>query len=372
MEYREFKGGAKLSLLGFGAMRLPTGADGAIDERLALEMIDAAYRGGVNYYDSAYLYHGGASESFLGRALASYPRESFHLATKLPMWSLQSAEEALAIFEKQLARCQTGYFDFYLFHALNAAHFETIKRLGLYELFRQKQREGAIRHLGFSFHDKPEVLETIAGAYSWDFAQIQLNYLDWDTGEAKLCYETLESRGIPCVVMEPVRGSRLANLGPEANAVLEAAAPGRSIASWAMRFVGALPNVACVLSGMSTLPQVEDNLATFGRLEPLTEAEKEALAKAVAIFREVSVVPCTACRYCMPCPQGVDVPGVLALYNACAFDGDGFNLRQKYKAFPEEGRASHCVACGKCEEVCPQHLAIVKTLRRVESLAAEA
>lgn len=372
MEKRTYKKtGEEISLLGFGNMRLPTlpGEGDAIDYDAAKTLIDAALAGGINYFDTAWGYHGGGSEPFIGKALAGVPRGSYFLATKLPMWLINSREDAIYHFEQQLERCQTDYFDFYLFHAMNRGTVSKIKDFGLWDLMDDYRKQGKIRNLGFSFHDSPEVLQQLCDDYKWDFAQLQLNYLDWEQQDAKQQYEILEKHGIPCTVMEPVHGGSLADLGEKANAVLKAANPNASIASWAFRWLAGLPNLLVILSGMNTPAQVEENLQTFSPLKPLDADEQKALEQALTIYRQSATVPCTGCRYCMPCPMGVDIPAMLALYNQCAFDNDTIGFKHRYKLFEAEHNAHNCVACGQCEGACPQRLPIIETLAKIVSMA---
>ncbi|MDL2214175.1 aldo/keto reductase [Clostridia bacterium OttesenSCG-928-O13] len=375
MQYRPFGNLPKgVSLLGFGAMRLPTsGKPTDIDYDRAKALVDAAYASGVNYFDTAYPYHGGASEPFLAKALAEYPRESYLLATKLPMWKVESAQDALDTFEEQLNNLKTDYVDFYLFHAMETKYVEKLEKLGLWELMDQKRKEGKIRHLGFSFHDEPEVLEGLCQKWQWDFAQIMYNYIDADFTHGQQQYDILEKHGIPCIIMEPVRGGRLANLGPAANGVLQKANPTASIASWAMRWLAPQKNILTILSGMNALSQLKDNLAVLSDPVPLSPAEEKALAEATEIFKSYSLIGCTGCEYCMPCPSGVNIPGMIALRNQCAFDANNFSLLQEYEAFPADKNAGNCTACLACEQVCPQHLPISDIMKKLcEDTAVEA
>lgn len=371
MEYRSYKGtDCRPSLLGLGCMRLPTlePNNPAIDYARAQEMVDEAIRSGITYFDVAYPYHGGGAEKFIGSALAKYPRDSFYLATKMPLWKLESREDMEKIFAEQLANCGVEYFDFYLCHAVDAERFEKIKRLGVYDFLAQKKKEGKIRRLGFSFHDKPKVLREICAAYAWDFAQLQLNYLDWTVQRAREQYEILVEYGMPCIVMEPVRGGSLASLCPEAEEILKAKAPDRSIASWAIRYAASLPNVLVVLSGMSNMEQLRDNIATMTPFEPLTKSEQNALTKAVRIDKRAQRIPCTGCRYCMPCPFGVDIPGLFKVYNRCATAKRTNRFLAESASIPAAAHPDACRACGKCAQVCPQHIAIPDEMAKLRAL----
>lgn len=272
----------QISLLGLGCMRLPRldPEKSAVDDARAKEMLDYALAHGVNYIDTAYMYHEGDSERFLGEALADHDRSSFYLADKMPIWMAEEPGDVEKIFHEQLRRLKTDYFDFYLFHAQNKANFARCREFGLYEFLARKKEEGVIRHLGFSFHDSPEVLEEIVNTYDWNFAQIQLNYADWEIQNARRQYEILAEHGIPCIVMEPVRGGALADVCPTVNAMFKAARPHSSIASWAIRYAASKPNVMVVLSGMSNMEQLKDNLNTMSDFEPLTAAEEELCARA--------------------------------------------------------------------------------------------
>lgn len=361
MEMRQYRDtDVKVSLLGMGCMRLPKvdPEKEDIDYEKAQEIIDYAYANGVNYFDTAYGYHGGQSELFVGQALKKYPRESFFLASKMPIWCVKEKGDVERIFNEQLQRCQTEYFDFYLFHSQNAANFQKCQEFGVYEFLSQMKAEGKIRRLGFSFHDTPEVLRHICDTYPWDFAQIQLNYLDWEMQDAKTQYQILNDREIPVIVMEPVRGGVLASPCEAADILFREERPDKSVASWAIRFAASLPGVLTVLSGMSNMEQVRDNVDTMTRFEPLTDREREVIDEALEAYRKKDTVPCTGCRYCMDCPFGVDIPKMFSLYNHYVLDRDGEDYLEAYEAQPESQRADQCQACGACMEKCPQHIRI--------------
>ncbi len=361
MEMRQYRDtDVKVSLLGMGCMRLPKvdPEKEDIDYEKAQEIIDYAYANGVNYFDTAYGYHGGQSELFVGQALKKYPRESFFLASKMPIWCVKEKGDVERIFNEQLQRCQTDYFDFYLFHSQNAANFQKCQEFGVYEFLSQMKAEGKIRRLGFSFHDTPEVLRHICDTYPWDFAQIQLNYLDWEMQDAKTQYQILNDREIPVIVMEPVRGGALASPCEAADILFREERPDKSVASWAIRFAASLPGVLTVLSGMSNMEQVRDNVDTMARFEPLTDREREVIDEALEAYRKKDTVPCTGCRYCMDCPFGVDIPKMFSLYNHYVLDRDGEDYLEAYEAQPESERADQCQACGACMEKCPQHIRI--------------
>lgn len=362
-----------ISVLGLGCMRLPKiSADKEdIDYEKAQEMVDYALAHGINYFDTAHMYHDGLSEEFVGKALKKHDRASFFLATKMPVWMAETPADVERIFNLQLEKLQTDYFDFYLVHALNTEIFKKCIDFGVYEFLCKKKAEGVIRHLGFSFHDKPEVLETICNTYEWDFAQIQLNYLDWEMQDAKQQYEILERHGLPCIVMEPVRGGTLASPCEAANELFKTARPDKSIASWAIRYAASLPNVMTVLSGMSNMEQLMDNIDTLTNFEPLTAGEYAVIDKAVEAYRTKDTVPCTGCRYCMDCPFGVDIPKMFKLYNDYAVDKNKDAYEKAYLAAPESERVDSCVACGKCALHCPQSIKIPERLAIIKDTVKE-
>ncbi len=353
-----------MPLLGFGLMRLPQ-KDDRIDDETAERMVAKAMAAGCNYFDTAYMYHNGDSEQFVGRVLSKYPRDSYFLTSKMPIAMMNSAADNELIFNEQLERTKAGYFDFYFLHWLNEAHWENAKSFGTLEFIKKKQSEGKIRRIGFSFHGEPETLETIAKAHPWDLVQIQLNYLDWDLCRSGEQYELLTRLGIPVAVMEPLKGGSLVKLSTEAREYFEQANPDASIASWGLRFVASLPNVQIVLSGMSAMEQMEDNLKTFSPFVPLNDAERKTIAAALAAYRKSGAVPCTACRYCSPCPAGVDIPRNLALMNQVKAGLRLFHVKMVYDAMQEKSRASSCVSCGACRRKCPQSIDIPKQMKEI-------
>lgn len=368
MEYRMMQNiNAKTSLLGFGCMRFPLNQDGSIDEEETFAMLDKAYQAGVNYFDTAYPYHGGASEPVVGRALARYPRESFYLATKLPMWEVKTIDDVKTIFTKQLERLNMEYVDFYLMHALNKERWETIKKLGILDYCEELRKEGKIRYLGFSFHDDYEVFEEIVTSYPWDFCQIQLNYMDKDTQATTKGVELAESLGIPMVIMEPVKGGSLANLPDDINKMFQEVRPEDSIASWALRYVGSFSNVKVILSGMSDMSQVEDNLKTFVNFESLSDQEQQVVENVAETLHSRVQNGCTACKYCMPCPVGVNIPGSFGVWNEYHVYGNLKDTAYSWaKEIPEEAKPKNCIKCGKCEKVCPQKISIREDLERLQ------
>jgi len=372
MEYRNWKkNGVRTSLLGYGCMRFPLDAEGKIDEPRAAALLNRAYQAGVNYFDTAYPYHGGASEPFVGRVIAQWPRESFYLATKMPLWNCNSLDDAKRIFDEQFARLGVEYVDFYLLHALHKARYEKARDLGIVDWLWEQKAAGRIRNLGFSCHDNCAGLEYILRDQPWDFCQLQYNYLDRDDRSEEISgdggYRLTEELGVPLIIMEPVKGGTLASLPPDAAAPLRALRPQASMASWALRWVGSHPNVHVILSGMSAEDQLADNLATFTPFAPLSEAENAAVEKAAAVLRSRIKIGCTGCRYCMPCPRGVDIPDNFSLWNKLGMFCQPDAVRTQWQTrFPESEKAKNCVRCGKCEAVCPQKLPIRNALAELQ------
>ena len=359
-----------MPMLGFGLMRLPE-KDGAIDMEHLCRMVDMYMQAGMNYFDTAYVYHGGNSEKAIREALVRrYPRERFMLATKLPARCMKKPEDRDRIFNEQLERCGVDYFDFYLLHSIeDGGNGETYERLDCFNWGLQKKAEGKIRHFGFSFHGSPAYLTSVLDAHpEVEFVQIQLNYADWNNPVVRSgeLYEILHERGIPMIIMEPVKGGTLAKLTPELEQMYREARPEASPASWALRFVGSLPGVMTILSGMSTAEQMTDNIGTFVRFEPLTDGERQLVDRVREIMLNVPLIGCTSCRYCTPgCPMHISIPDVFRAVNTMTLYGDVFRPRAFYGGLIGQGfgRASECIACGQCEGVCPQHLPIIDLLK---------
>lgn len=368
MIYKNFQN-HKLSALGLGAMRLPVigGDDSKIDETAAEKMVDYAMEHGINYYDTAWGYHGGQSELVIGRALKRYPRESYYLATKFPGYDLSNMDKVEEIFEKQLKKCGVEYFDFYLFHNVCEMNIDAYldDKYGIYRYLMKQKRTGRIRHLGFSAHGSYDVMKRFLEAYGegMEFCQIQLNYLDWNFQDAKGKLELLAEHQLPVWVMEPLRGGKLAELSEEDAELLKNLRPDESVPAWAFRFLQSIPGVTMVLSGMSNSEQLRENIQTFEEEKPLNSKEMEKLLKIANNMVEKIALPCTACRYYVShCPQGLDIPALLALYNEhCVTDG-GFIAPMALSAIPEEKRPGACIGCRSCEAVCPQQIKVSEAM----------
>ena len=369
MIYRDFQG-EKLSALGFGTMRLPVLGDdyARVDEKRAAEMFDYAIQKGVNYFDTAWGYHEGESENVVGRLLSAYPRETLRIASKFPGYDLSNMGKT-EIFEKQLKKCRTDYFDFYLFHNVCEMNIDAYLDDGKYGTFSYliaQKRAGRIRHLGFSAHGSYDVVRRFLEKYGEDmeFCQLQINYVDWEFQSAKQKVELLKKWNIPVWVMEPVRGGKLAALSPEHRATLRAMRPDESDAAWAFRFVMGIPEVKMVLSGMSDFAQVKENIQTFSEDKPLSDKERAALLAIGEGMYKREALPCTACRYCTShCPKHLDIPELIRLYNEHRFTGGGFIAPMALSALPEEKWPSACIGCGSCEKVCPQQIKIPDMMR---------
>lgn len=369
MIYKTFQN-LSLPALGMGAMRLPVidGDDSRIDEAAAEKMAACAMENGVNYYDTAWGYHGGQSELVMGRILRKYPRDSFFLATKFPGYDLSNMNKVEEIFERQLEKCQVDYFDFYLFHNVCEMNIDAYldPKYGIYDFLTKQKREGRIRHLGFSVHGSLAVMKRFLDAYgdAMEFCQIQLNYIDWEFQDARAKTELLAQKGIPIWVMEPLRGGRLASLPDEDEARLRALRPEETVPAWAFRFLQTIPGVTMTLSGMSDMDQMQANIRTFEEEKPLSEKEMETLLAIAKQMVGKTALPCTACRYCVShCPKGLDIPSLLGLYNEHSFTEGGFIAPMALSAIPEEKQPSACIGCRSCEAVCPQQIKISGAMR---------
>lgn len=357
----------QLSALGMGTMRLPLtdGKDENIDEAATVRMVEYAMNHGINYYDTAWGYHGGNSELVMGKILSTYPREKFYLASKFPGYDLANMPKVEEIFEKQLEKCQVSYFDFYLFHNVCEMNINEYldEKYGIFEYLMKQKENGRIRHLGFSAHGDYDIMKRFLEAYGehMEFCQIQLNYVDWKFQEAKEKVELLNEYHIPIWVMEPVRGGMLASLSDEYAKKLETFRPDEEPAAWAFRFLQSIPNIVVTLSGMSNFEQLEKNIRTYEEEKPLSAEEMDTLLG--ISDRMMNGVPCTACHYCTShCPQGIDIPSMLKLYNEHKFSGGGFIAPMALMAVPEDKQPSACVGCRSCEAVCPQQIRISETL----------
>ena len=379
MQHFDFHG-EKLSALGFGAMRLPVidGDDNRIDEPQAFEMVQYAYDHGINYYDTAWGYHGGNSERVMGRALARYPRDSFFLADKFPGYDVSNFGKHEAIFEEQLERCGVDHFDFYLLHnvcELNIEQYLDDGKFGTVSYFIEQVRTGRIKHLGFSVHGNYETFMRFLEAYGdcMEFCQIQLNYMDWEFQNARAKVEELRRRGLAIMVMEPLRGGILVSVDEEARVPLAALRPDANMIEWAFAFVRDVQGVGTILSGMSNMEQLRENVALFEREDELSPEERDALLALGRKLASAKGVPCTACHYCVShCPQELDIPRLLELYNEHLSRPDfAFIAPMALGAMPAEKHPSACVGCGACSAVCPQQIDIPAALAHFAELMSE-
>ena len=369
MIYNEFKG-LNVSRLGFGLMRLPLNEDKSIDEAQTAEMVRLAIEKGVNYFDTAFPYHGGKSETVIGEILKNYPRDSFYLATKYPGHQIAESYDPAAVFEEQLKKCGVDYFDFYLLHNVceNSIDVYTDPKWGIIEYFIEQRRQGRIKHLGFSSHGRPDNLKFFLDKYGdeMEFCQIQLNYLDWTLQDAKAKYELLTERNIPVWVMEPVHGGKLAALDEASEGRLKALRPDESTAAWAFRWIQRLPNVKMILSGMSSVAQMQDNIKTFSEEKPLDENEIGILEELAEKLK--NALPCTACRYCCDgCPMGLDIPLLIQSYNDARFQSN-FTVGMMMDTLPADKLPAACIGCGACAQVCPQKIDIPKAMQEFAEL----
>lgn len=381
MQYREMgQLGWKVSALGFGAMRLPTQKSDEkdfINEKEAIKMIRYAIDHGVNYLDTAWPYHNQASEPLVAKALKEGYREKVHLATKLPMWEIKEEGDFEKYLEEQLTRLETDYLDIYLFHALSKERWDTVQKFDLIAKMEQAKKEGKIRHFGFSFHDSYAQFKEIIDAYEWEVCQIQYNYLDQEYQAGRAGLEYAAQKGVAVIVMEPLRGGKLVESQEDLIKIVNEAPSTRTLADWGLQYIWNHPEVAVVLSGMSTMDQVMENVESANKsgIDTLTESELEVVEQLRQIFAKKLKVNCTQCKYCMPCPAGVDIPNNLTLYNRISWEGENPFIVNWYKEMasndeelskkPNQGRATLCIECGQCLEKCPQHIDIPNELKNV-------
>lgn len=374
MVYRNFQD-IKLSGLGLGMMRLPVvdGNDAVVDEKAAEEMVDYAYNHGINYFDTAWGYHNGQSELVAGKCLSKYPRDTYYLATKFPGYDNSNFGKTEEIFEKQLEKCQTEYFDFYLFHNVYEGNIDNYldEQYQTYEYLMEQKRNGRIKHLGFSAHGSREVIERFLKAYGKDmeFCQLQLNYMDWHFQKCDEKVELLKSYGIPVWVMEPLRGGRLAKASDSMTALMNEMRPDETIPAWAFRFLQTIPEVTMVLSGMSNMEQLQQNIGTYKEDRPLTEEEMKKLIAQIDMESKQAGLPCTACHYCTShCPKQLEIPEIIALFNEHKVTGGGFIAPMAVASMPEEKRPSACIGCRSCEKVCPQQIKISEAMKEFSGM----
>lgn len=374
MVYREFQE-LKLSGLGLGMMRLPVldGNDGKVDEAAAAEMIDYAYHNGINYFDTAWGYHDGNSELVAGKYLGRYPRDSYYLASKFPGYDLSNMDKVEEIFEKQLEKCRTPYFDFYLFHNVYEGNVDAYldPKYGILDYLLKQKENGRIRHLGFSAHGSVEVIKRFLDSYGkhMEFCQLQLNYMDWHFQNAREKVALMNQAGIPIWVMEPLRGGKLAQASGELAAFMQSARPEETVPGWAFRFLQGIPGVTMVLSGMSNMEQLKANIATYRTEEPLTGEEFDTLVKLTDEETRKAGLPCTACHYCTShCPKGLPIPELISLYNEHKTTGGGFIAPMAVGSMPEDKRPANCIECRGCEQVCPQQIKISEMMKEFSAM----
>ena len=359
MEYRDLKNGYKASLLGYGCMRFPVLEDGkTVDEKEAERLLLKAYESGVTYFDTAFPYHDGQSEKVVGNVMSKLKRDTYYIATKMPTWFVKEKQDAINIFNTQLERLKTDYIDFYLLHALNKDSYNKMKELGVVDLLKEYKDKVIIKNYGFSFHDDYEAFEYIINDKDyWDFCQIQFNYVDKDTQATMKGYELAKKKGVPLIIMEPVKGGNLASVPKDVIGIMDKHRTGLSPAAWALSWVASFDNVKVILSGMSNMEQLTDNLNTFNNFKALSDAEFESMAEVERILNSRVKNGCTGCKYCMPCPVGVNIPGNFSIWNTYhKFENAG--VLEQYRKMDEKERASSCVKCGRCEGLCPQKLSI--------------
>lgn len=374
MQYRKMtKDNIELSQLGFGCMRFPTidGDSGKIDKKLSTEMLHYAIDNGVNYIDTAYPYHQGTSEKFVGEALEGGYREKVYLASKLPVWLTDEYEDFEKYLDEQLENLKTDRIDFYLLHALSRERFDKIVDLKIFDFLEEAKRKGKIKYAGFSFHDELDVFKEIVDSYDWDFCQIQLNYMDRDYQAGLEGLKYASGRDISVVIMEPIKGGKLARSSEEVQKIWDLEDKNRSASEWALRWLYNLPEVGVVLSGMSTMDHVVENVKTASEagVGSLNEKELDLIDQVTELYNKNVKVGCTSCEYCLPCPQDVSIPDIFELYNNIYVYGTEEESKKSYERMIElEKDVSKCIECGACESNCPQHLEIINFLKDAEKV----
>ena len=362
--------GANIAKLGFGLMRLPM-IENEIDLEQTRKMADLFLQKGFTYFDTAYVYTGGKSEVAMREAVVErYPRESFQLATKLPVWEVKSRADMDRLFATQLERTGVTYFDFYMLHALDKSRLASLEEHKMWEFMLELKEKGLARHVGFSFHDKADVLDEILTSHpEMEFVQLQINYADWESDDvqSRACYEVARKHNKAIIIMEPVKGGNLAGMTPEIQAMMKETNPDLSIASWAVRYAASLEGVVTVLSGMSTLAQMQDNVSYMADFKPMTEKEKKVLTEVVEKLAKIPVIPCTDCKYCIDsCPQKIKIPDIFSTYNDYKMYDNLAGIKEHYKwVVGKTEKASDCIACGACESHCPQHIKIIDELKEI-------
>ena len=374
MIYEDFQD-MKLSNLGLGMMRLPTidGDDARIDEAKAEEMIEYAMKNGVNYYDTAWGYHSGNSELVAGKILSKYPRESYYLASKFPGYDNSNMPKVKEIFEKQIEKCQTPYFDFYLIHNVYESNIDDYldPKFGILDHLLEQKKNGRIKHLGFSVHGDLNVIKRFLEVYGkhMEFCQLQINYMDWHFQEAQAKVELIQKWGIPVWVMEPVRGGKLASASEKMKNFMQKMRPDESVVGWAFRFLQAVPEVKVILSGMSNMEQLKENIAIFSENKPLNDEEFNQIVAIADEETKIGGLPCTACHYCTShCPQELPIPELIALYNEHKITGGGFLAPMSIGSMPENKRPANCIGCESCEQVCPQQIKISEMMKEFSEM----
>lgn len=355
----------EVPLLALGCMRLPMRND-EIDQQELDRMVDYCMEHGANYFDTAYMYVDSKSEFAIGKSLKRYKREDFLLADKSPIYKMKTREDVRKIFEEQLKKCQVEYFDFYMCHNINKNSVDTYRNVAMYDELVKLKKEGRIKYLGFSFHGTPDILREVVKEHKWDFAQLQINYLDWDVVKAKEQYDIVQAEGIPVTVMEPLRGGGLVNLSDKALAKLKEHYPDTTPASFGLRWAASRKNVVTVLSGMSNLQQVKENIQTFIDYKEMTEDEIKVADEISKIIQSQGEINCTACKYCMEvCPRGINIPAAFALYNQYKVSKSKMSFTMYYDTLSEAEQPDACIKCGLCSKNCPQNLDIPALLTKI-------